>query len=278
MAIEKARPVRLPDMRLPGWFAGAAIVALVLVAGGIGALVMAQFEQAAVQVQLPSTVPAAATPGSVPAAVAVNTVTVVGEGRVVAAPDTIYVDLGAEVSKPTLAAALTAATADQSKLSAALKKAGIAAADMQTTGLNTYARTDSYGNPAGYGVSSYLRVRIRDVSKATAILTAAAGAIGNDIRVNSLQYQRANIATQVSQARQAAIASAAERAVSNAKASGRQIGHITEIREQFVGYVGAGQMVSGGIGSAGGGGVTVPTVQSGQGEVVVQLVVTYSMS
>lgn len=279
MAIEKAS-FRQFELRLPGWFAISLMAALILVAGGVGALLMAQFERTPVQVQLPATVPVASTPNAVPVA-AVDTVTVVGEGRVAAAPDTMFADLGAEVLRPDVPQALAAATSDATKLTAALKTAGVAPADIQTTGLSTNPKTDYYNNNAvlGYYASTYLRVRIRDTSKATAILSAAAGAIGNDIRFNSLQLTRLDTATQATQARQAALTGAASKAGEIANLSNRKLGHITDMREQFVGYVSTGGYAGGGIGAGGGGGaVSVPQIVVGQGEVVVQLVVTYSLS
>lgn len=273
MAIEKAPietfPVRrIPDLRLPGWLAGAIVVALVLVAGGVGALLMAQVAGRPLTVNLPGiTTPLAA-----------DTVTVIAEGRVPAVPDTIYTDIGAQVARDTLPQALAATADDSARLTAALKGAGVDGADIQTTGLFAYPRTDTVGNTIGYFASVNLRVRIRDLNRATSVIDAAAGAIGNDVRLGQLQYQRSDIASQAVQARQLALASASDRASGLAKMSNRQLGKITSVHEEFAGYVPAGQMVSGLGGGGGGGGAAVPQVQSGQGEVVVYLTVTYSLN
>lgn len=274
MAIEKsflgeARTGGAPSLNLPGWLAASIMVALVVVAGGIGALLMSQLAGQNLNVQIPGiTVPAAA-----------DTVTVVGEGRVAATPDTIFTDIGAEAQATSLSLALSAAASDGDKLTAALKNAGIASADMQTTSLYAYVRTDQYGNVVGYNASTYLRVRIRDISKATSILNAAAGAIGPDVRLGQLQYQRVNIADQAAQARQLALAAADEHANGIAKLSNRQLGKLTAVQESFVGYVAAGQQVQmGGGGLGAGGGASLPQIQSGQGEVVVQLIVRYGLN
>lgn len=274
MAIEKssfggARTGWAASVNLPGWLAAAIVVALVVVAGGIGALLMGQLAAQTVNVQIPGiTVPAAA-----------DTVTVVGEGRVAAAPDTIFTDIGAEAQATSLSLALSAAAGDAEKLTTALKNAGIASTDMQTTSLSAYVRTDQYGNVVGYNASTYLHVRIRDVSKATAILNAAAGAIGPDVRLGQMQYQRVDIAAQAAQARQIALAAAQDHAADIARSSNRQLGKLSAVQESFVGYVAAGQSVQmGGGGLGAGGGGSLPQIQSGQGEVVVQLVVRYGLS
>lgn len=255
-----------PSLRLPGWLAASIVVALVIVAGGIGALLMSQLGGQNLNVQIPGiTVPAAT-----------DTVTVVGEGRVAAAPDTIYTDIGASAVKPTLTEALAVVAADSDKLTAALTGAGVAGADIQTNGLSSWPRTDYNGNVTGYNASANLRVRIRDISKVTAILNAAAASIGNDLSLGQLLYQRTDIAAQTAQARQLALAAAQDRASGVAKLSGRQLGKIASVEETFVGYVPAGQTVQG-LGAGGGGG-SFPQVQTGQGEVLVHLSVRYALS
>ena len=275
MAIEKGSlertPVEfIPRLRLPVWAAAAFAVGIVLLAASAGAVLMAEATGRTLQVQFPGN-------ASISIPMAADTVTVIGEGRVAATPDTIFTDMGAEAQRPTLAQALAAVADDSSKLTAALKGAGVADADIQTTSMSAYTRTDQYGNLLGYNASVNVRVRIRDVAKATTILNAVASSIGNDVRLGQLQYQRVDIAAQTPQARQAALAAAQERASAIAKLSNRQLGKISSVEENFVGYVAAGTYV-GGFGGGGGGGGGVPQVNIGQGEVVVQLAVSYSLN
>lgn len=274
MAIEKGSFERtpgelIPRLRVPGWAAAAFAVGIVLLAASAGAVLMAEATGRTMQVQFPGN-------ASISLPSTAGSVTVIGEGRVAAAPDTIYTDLGANATKSTLPEALAAVAADSSKLTAALKGAGVAEADIQTTGLSSWPKTDYYGNVTGYTASANLRVRIRDVSKVTSILNAAAAAIGNDLSLGQLQYSRTDIAAQSAQARQLALTAAQERASAVAKLSGRQAGKITSVEETFVGYVPAGQTVQG-LGG-GGGGASFPQVQNGQGEVLVHLSVTYSLN
>lgn len=277
MAIEKAPFDRTPgqygqQLRMPGWVAAALAVGMVLLAASAGAVLMAEATGRTLQVQFPGN-------AGISVPMTADTVTVIGEGRVAAAPDTVYTDIGAEAQRATLAQSLSAAADDSARLTAALKSAGVAASDIQTTSMYTSTRTDQYGSVIGYSAWVNLRVRIRDVSKVTAILNAAGSSVGNDVRFGQLQYQRVDIAAQAPQARQAALASAQERASGIAKLSNRQLGKITSVEENFVGYLAAGTYLGGGIGAGGqGGGGGVPQISTGQGEVVVQLAVSYALN
>ena len=62
-----------------------------------------------------------------------RTITVVGRGQVKAPPDVARVNLGVEVTAPTVAAAMDDAEQRMTDVLAALKAAGIAAKDIQTS-------------------------------------------------------------------------------------------------------------------------------------------------
>src|SRR5690348_16713375 len=141
-------------LRLPTWLAAVIAVLLVAVAGGMGALLMAQVAGRPVTLQVPGQTAAAP-----------NLLTVQGVGRVTAAPDTMLTDLGVQVQRPTVADALAVAKTETDRLTAALQGAGVQPADMQTTSLWVYPRTDAMGQPAGYSVTSTVHVRVRDLSK-----------------------------------------------------------------------------------------------------------------
>ena len=252
-------------LHLPGWLAAVVAAALVLVAGGMGALLMAQVAGRPVTLQLPGQAAAAAP----------NLVSVQGVGRVTAAPDTMLTDVGVEVERSNVSDALAVARTEMDRLTAGLQAAGVQPADMQTTSLWIYPRTDSSQQVVGYRVSSNLHVRVRDLSKANATLNAAAGAVGNDVRFSGIQLTRTDLGAQVAQARQAAISAAAGQAAEWARLSNRQLGKLNGIQEQYAGY-GPGTVAGGGgIGGAGGG--AVPQVQVGQGETVVVVTVTYAL-
>lgn len=256
------------SLRLPVWVAITLAVAVVLMAAGSGGLALASILGRPIQVQAPGQ----------PAAVVPNTVTVQGVGRVAAAPDTMWVQVGVDLQRGTVRDALTAAAAGANKVTTAIKGAGVAATDVQTSSFGVYPVTNMAGQVTGYDASSMLSVRIADIGKANAILSAAADAGGNDVRFGSIQYGLTNDAAQVTQARQAAVTAAAGRAADLSKASGRTLGTISSMDEQYVGYVPAGNTIAPGAGIGGGGGATVPTIQVGQGTLIVQVAVTYQLS
>lgn len=252
-------------IQLPGWLAAVVAGVLVLVAGGLGALLMAQVAGRTLTVQLPGQ------------AAAPDHVAVQGIGRITAAPDTMLTDLGVNVQRGTVRDALAAARADVDKLTAALQGTGIQPADMQTSSLSV---GPNYSYPSqqltGYSAYSMLHVRVRDMSKANATLAAAADALGNDVQFGGIQLTRADLTAQLAQARQAAISAATTQAADWARLANRQLGKISGVQEQYAGY--GAQSIAGQGGMGGGGGASVPAIQAGQGETVVVVTVTYDLS
>ncbi len=99
-----------------------------------------------------------------------HTISVSGTGRVIISPDVADLRLGVSVTKPTVKAARTIAAASMTKVIDALKKLGIADADMQTSGLSLQPVYDynNNSNPpklTGYTLSNGVVVTIRDLDK-----------------------------------------------------------------------------------------------------------------
>src|SRR4051794_17338744 len=67
-----------------------------------------------------------------------NTITVVGTGTVHTTPDIATIDVGADVTKPTVTEAFTEANAKVQAIIDALTAMGINAKDIQTSNLNVY--------------------------------------------------------------------------------------------------------------------------------------------
>ena len=81
-----------------------------------------------------------------------GTITVTGEGTVTVSPDTAVLNVGVEAQATTGAAAMDLLDQRSSALTDALTGAGIAADDLQTTGLNLYS---TYGDD-GTTVTGYV--------------------------------------------------------------------------------------------------------------------------
>ncbi len=127
----------------------------------------------------------------------------------------------------------------------------------------------------GYTASPTLHVRVRDLGKSNTTLTAAANAVGNDIRFSGIQLTRSDLSAQLAQARQAAINAATSQAGEWAKLSNRQLGKISGIQEDYAGYGPDSVAKGGGLGGAG---ASVPQIQAGQGETVVIVTVSYALN
>ena len=111
-----------------------------------------------------------------------------GETRAV--PDMATINLGVNTEAPTAAGAMTANAVQMNKIFAALRRAGIADKDIQTTGLNLNAQYDYVQNEPpklrGYQASNQVTVAVRDLSRVGAALDATVTAGAN--QVNGISF------------------------------------------------------------------------------------------
>jgi hypothetical protein len=171
-------------------------------------------------------------------AVLVHTVTVVGTGKVSARPDKATVNLGVQVIDTTATAALDKANTSASALVAALKNAGVAEADIATTGLQVYPQYTYPSNKVtGFQAVNAVAVTVRDITKVGAVIDAAAAAAGNDITISGVSFSIADPEQLMATARSAAIDNATARAGQYAKAAGKSVGAVLQISETTVSSV-----------------------------------------
>jgi uncharacterized protein YggE len=115
-----------------------------------------------------------------------------GETRV--APDMATITLGVQTDAPTAADALKANGARMNQVMAALKKAGIAERDIQTSNLNLNAQYAYEQNQppklTGYQASNQVTITVRDLAKLGATVDATVGAGANT--VNGISFGLAN--------------------------------------------------------------------------------------
>ena len=154
-----------------------------------------------------------------------NTIAVSGTGEVTGTPDTLIIDLGVQVLRPSV----SEATGDASRLAQAvidaLKANGVAEKDIQTTNYSIYPEYD-YRNDnqvlRGYRVSNTVSAKIRDLDKAGEVIDAATAAGGNDAVVNGIRFDL--------EANGPLITSAREAAWNDAKAKAEQLAALAEVR------------------------------------------------
>jgi len=159
---------------------------------------------------------------------------VVATGEVNRVPDIARITAGVVTSAPTATAALAQNASQMASVRAALKRAGIADRDIQTSSINLYPdyrQEPNGGNPqiVGYRASNDVSVRFRDIASAGSILDALVAQGANQINGPMLGIDKPQQA--LDEARVAAIAAARARAEIYARAIGKRVGRIISISE-----------------------------------------------
>jgi hypothetical protein len=157
-----------------------------------------------------------------------------GTGEVTAAPDMVTVSVGVVEIAPTAAAALSANTAKMTALMQALKQAGIADKDIQTTNFSVNPRYEfdqakQTQNMVGYEVSNQVTVRLRKLGDLGGLLDTLVQAGSN--QVNGITFGIADTKALEDEARKRATEDARHKAEVYAKAAGVEIGKVMSISE-----------------------------------------------
>ena len=158
---------------------------------------------------------------------------IVATGEVSATPDIASIGAGVVTQAPTAAAAMAENAQRMSATVAALKKAGVADRDIQTSSIGLQPQYKYAENQppviTGYQASNQLTIRFRDVKRAGAILDALVAAGANQINGPNLSVDHPEAL--LDQARIKAIAEAKARAELYAKAAGLGVKRIVSISE-----------------------------------------------
>ncbi|WP_244423837.1 SIMPL domain-containing protein [Rhizobium sp. CF122] len=165
-------------------------------------------------------------------------ISVSGEGQASVAPDMAVLSLSVVKQAKTAREALNENNKSMSDVLAALKKAGIAERDLQTSGFSvqpqfSYPQSND-GQPqtpqlVGYQVSNSLSVRVRDLYKLGAILDEAVTLGVN--QGGDIQFTNDKPETAMEEARKNAVANAIEKAKTLAAAADVKLGRVIEISE-----------------------------------------------
>lgn len=163
------------------------------------------------------------------------TISVTGEGTMSAPPDIAEIDGGVTMEAKTAREATDAANKAMAQVVAALKSAGIADKDLRTTRVSLFPQSTPAraGQPAqitGYRATNHVRVKVRDLAKASAILDTLLNAGANDI--GGINFSIENPSKLLDQARADSIADARRKAEIYAKAAGVALGAPLSIAEE----------------------------------------------
>ncbi|WP_035643219.1 SIMPL domain-containing protein [Bradyrhizobium sp. ORS 375] len=160
-------------------------------------------------------------------------ITVSGEGSVQAPPDLAQIDAGVASDAKTAREAAEANNSAMAKVLQALKTAGIADKDVQTSRLSLqpqYAQNRP-GQPAvtGYRASNRVTIKLHDVAKVASVIDTVVAAGAND--VGNVFFSVAEPSKLLDQARERAVTDARRKAEIYAKAAGVTLGQPLNIAE-----------------------------------------------
>ncbi|WP_284417066.1 MULTISPECIES: SIMPL domain-containing protein [unclassified Bradyrhizobium] len=160
-------------------------------------------------------------------------ITVSGEGSVSAPPDLAQIDAGVASDAKTAREAAEANNAAMAKVLQALKTAGIADKDVQTSRLSLQPQYQQnkpgQAMVTGYRASNRVTIKLHDVAKVANVIDAVVAAGAND--VGNVFFSVAEPSKLLDQAREKAVADARRKAEIYAKAAGVTLGQPLNIAE-----------------------------------------------
>jgi uncharacterized protein YggE len=157
-------------------------------------------------------------------------VVVDGLGKVTGIPDFVRATLGVSLQRADVGTALRDANALQSRVTAALRKDGLTAKDVQTSDVSLYPSYDSKGHRNGYQISETLTAKL-PVAKAGQGITDAVLAGGNSATLQGVGFELEDNTALLDAARSAAFADAKTKAERYASLSGRSLGDLQLVTE-----------------------------------------------
>ena len=162
-----------------------------------------------------------------------------GEGRATTVPDMAIVQLSVVKDAKTAREALDANNKAMADVLAALKEAGIAERDLQTSGFSinpqyNYPQPNDGSNPppqlVGYQVVNGVSVRVRDLAKLGEILDKSVSLGVN--QGGGIEFTNDKPEDVITEARKEAVADAIAKARVLAEAAGVELGRLIELSEQ----------------------------------------------
>ena len=198
----------------------------ILVAAAVGALVLAGCGRSG------GNVAGAAPAAGVPTYDGRPSVAARGVGLVKGTPDTLRAVLGVETRSASARDALAANNAKANALIDTLKEKGVEAKDIQTSQLSVNPTYDDKGQRiTGYQVHNLVTATLHDIAGAGGLIDAAAGAVGDAVRVQSIGFSIDDDSALKAEARTQAVHLAQLQAEQMAKAAGVKLGAIRLISE-----------------------------------------------
>lgn len=160
-------------------------------------------------------------------------ITVAGTGTVSGTPNQLVLDMGVQVNGSSVDSALEQAGQAVDEVTSALRARGVAASDIQTSGL--YIQPDyvsSSQTPSGYGASESLTATLVSIGSAGSQIEAAVHAGGNAATVDGITLNLTDTSGLLASARARAVTDARAKAAQYAQALGQPLGPVISITDQ----------------------------------------------
>ena len=171
---------------------------------------------------------------SASAPAAERSITVIGEATVSVAPDNANIRLGVTSQGKNAREASEANARQMTTVLAAIREAGVADRDVQTSRLSLQPQYEQgKAGPArllGFQVTNQVSIRIRDIDKFPGILDRAIAAGANEM--SGIEFVVSEQSKLLDQARDDAVTDARRKAELYAKAAGVKLGPVTSITEE----------------------------------------------
>jgi uncharacterized protein YggE len=160
-------------------------------------------------------------------------ITVTGTGNVTGTPNQLVLAMGVQVNGSSVGSALARANDAVNRVTAALRAGGVAAADIQTSGLSIWPNYPASSQaPSGYSVSESLTATLNSLATAGAQIGAAVQAGGDAATISGVSLNVTDAGPLLAQARARAVADATAKATQYAKALGEPLGPVVSITDQ----------------------------------------------
>jgi uncharacterized protein len=159
-------------------------------------------------------------------------ITMTGFGDASAPADVVRVNVGVQCDGSDVASALREVGQRLEAVSAAARDHRVGDMDIQSSSVGLYPRYGSDGMAiVGYQANHQLEVTSHEVDRVTDLITAFAAAAGNALTINRISLSLNDPEPLAEQAREAAFASAQNKAEQFARLSGRALADVVSVAE-----------------------------------------------
>lgn len=164
---------------------------------------------------------------------ATGRITVTGTGTVTGTPGQLVLAMGVQTNGPSPGSALASASAAVTRVTSALRASGVAASDIQTSGLSLWPDYPGGSQvPSGYQVSESLTATLDRIPAAGGQIDAAVRAGGNAATISGISLNLTDTSSLLARARARAVADATAKARQYAAALGQPLGPVVSVSDQ----------------------------------------------